>query len=117
MLRMARSTFTLSIAGVLSACAVPHAQIAPAPVPPVAFDGASCRELALMHAKAMRTLTFSSIAQDHNFEADHTRVFGVPLPMATLFERDREAEVARLKGDSLALAAQLERQGCVAREG
>lgn len=45
------------------------------------------------------------------------RVLGVPLPMATIFEESREAETARLKGEALALAAQLQRAGCLAREG
>jgi hypothetical protein len=101
----------------LSACAKGHGEIPPDPIPPAAYAPASCRELALMRAKTMRALTFSEITQDFRHDEDRTRVFGVPVPMATIFEENREAEVARLKGESLALATQLHRAGCVAREG
>ncbi len=117
MLKPARSTLTLALVCGVAACAAPHAEIAPEPIPPSAYEGANCRELTLMRAKTMRTLVFSSLAQDHNYAEDRTRVFGAPVPMATIFEESRTAEVARLKGEALALAAQLERIGCVVREG
>jgi hypothetical protein len=101
----------------LSACAKSHGEIAPTPAPPWAFESANCRQLASMYAKAARTLVFSEIAQDHRHAEDRMRVLGVPLPMATIFEESREAETARLKGEALALAAQLQRAGCLAREG
>ncbi|PPD45188.1 MAG: hypothetical protein CTY15_05255 [Methylocystis sp.] len=108
---------SLACALSLSACASLHGEIAPDPVPPSAYTPATCRELTLMHARTMRTLVFSSIAQDHQYAEDRTRVFGAPVPMALIFEESRAAEVARLKGEAIALAAQFEHMGCVAREG
>jgi hypothetical protein len=111
-----RAGLVLTLAG-LSACAPSHDQILPLPVPPQAYDGATCRQLSLMRAKAMRTLIFADLAQDKNYEDDRTRTFGIPTPMATIFEPSHVAEVARLKGETAALSQQLQRAGCVAREG
>lgn len=115
--KLARVTQALLIGCGLSGCAKPHDDIAPEPVPPAAYAQATCRQLSLMHAKTMRNLIFSNIIQDQHYADDRTRTFGVPTPMATIFEQSREAEVARLKGEALAIAAQLERAGCIAREG
>lgn len=98
-------------------CAVHHSQILPMPISPNAYDGATCRQLSLMHAKAMRTLIFEDIAQDHDYESDRTRTFGIPTPMATIFEPSHVVMVARLKGETSALSQQLARAGCIAREG
>jgi hypothetical protein len=117
MLHAARAIPPILILCGLSACMRGHGEIPPDPIPPAAYARASCRELALMRAKTLRTLIFSEITQDFRHDEDRTRVFGVPVPMATIFEEDRTADVARLKGESLALATQLHRAGCVAREG
>ncbi|WP_457798523.1 hypothetical protein [Methylocystis sp. S23] len=117
MRRRKRAALAFSAICGLSACAKRHGEVAPAPIPPSAFETATCRQLSAMHAKAMRTLVFSELLQDHRHAEDRTRIFGVPTPMATIFEENREAELARLKGETLALAAQLQRAGCVAREG
>ncbi|QGM98011.1 hypothetical protein [Methylocystis parvus] len=99
----------------LSACARSHGEITPAPIPPEAFERATCRELSIMRAKAMRTLIYAELTQNHRYAEDRTRIFGVPTPMATIFGENREAEAARLKGETLALAAQIERAGCLER--
>lgn len=114
-----RRTVTLAALAVcgLSACARSHGEIAPDPVPPQAFAAADCRQLSLMRAKAERSLILSEIVQDHRYAEDRRRTFGIPTPMATIFDGDHEAEVARLKGEAYALAAELARAGCVAREG
>lgn len=106
------SGLTVALAG----CAKQHNEIAPEPIDPAAYAQADCRQLAQMHAKTMRTLIFSELMQDHQYAEDRTRTFGAPTPMATIFEASHESEVARLKGDSLALAAQLQRAGCL-RDG
>jgi hypothetical protein len=117
MLRLAKMAMAFALACGLPACAKNHDEIAPAPISPAAYAPATCRELSLMYAKTMRSLVFSELMQDHRYAEDRTRTFGIPTPMATLFEENREAEVARLKGNALAIPAQLERAGCVAREG
>lgn len=114
---LVRAILLLAAFGGCSACARRHGDIAPEAIPPWAYEPASCRELALMQAKTMRTLVFSSLVQDQHHADDRTRTFGVPTPMATIFEDSREAEVSRLKGESLAIALEIQRKGCVAREG
>lgn len=116
MLRVARYGLVAAVAA-LSACAVPHGRILPMPIPPQAYDGATCRQLSLMHAKSMRTLIFSGIAQDHIYEADQTRTFGIPTPMGTIFETSRAEEVSRLKGETAAISQELARAGCIAWPG
>lgn len=116
MRRPAMLILSFSLMTGLAACAVTHGEIAPAPIPPEAYAPASCRQLALMRAKTMRSLTLASIIQDQHYADDRTRTFGVPTPMATIFDEDRAPEVARLKGESLALTAQLENAGCVERK-
>jgi hypothetical protein len=117
MLQAAHATLALSILSGLCACAARHGEIAPEPIPPFAYAAASCRELSLMRDKTMRSLVLVSVIQDQHHADDRTRTFGVPTPMATIFEENRAGDVARLKGESLALAEELRRAGCVAREG
>jgi hypothetical protein len=106
------ATLMLSLPG----CAMRPAEIAPDPITPEAYAPADCRQLAQMRARTDRTLILAEIAQYQRYQDDRTRTFGAPTPMATIFEGRGEAEVARLKGDSLALGAQLRRAGCL-RDG
>jgi hypothetical protein len=101
----------------LSACAKPPSEIAAVTVDPDAFTDFSCRQLGQMHAKARRDLLLSEVVQQGYYAADRTRTFGVPTPMATLFGDSRAEEVARLKGETEAIATQLESAGCIARPG
>lgn len=117
MLRPVRATLAVSVICSLTACAKRHGKIEPTPIPPAAYSSATCRQLATMRATTMRALVLAGVAQDQHYADDRTRTFGVPTPMATIFEESRAPEIARLKGEVLALATQLERAGCVAREG
>jgi hypothetical protein len=99
----------LSVAG----CALRHDQIAPAPINPAAYGQASCEQLSQMHVKSRRSQILAELAQDKYYEDDRTRTFGVPTPMATIFGEGEAAQVARLKGDTIALSAQLGRAGCL----
>jgi hypothetical protein len=46
-------------------------------------------------------------------EDDSMRTLGIPTPVGTLFDGDREPEVARLKGELRAVNAQLQAAGCI----
>lgn len=81
---------------------------------PYAYQMATCRELDDMKAKAQRDRIYADLAQDRQYEDDRTRTFGVPTPMASLFEERRDPVTAQTKADSLAINAQLQRSGCVA---
>ncbi|RTL79542.1 MAG: hypothetical protein EKK29_20820 [Hyphomicrobiales bacterium] len=97
----------------LAACAKQHDAIAPEIIEPGVYAQATCPQLARMHAKTMRSLIFAELVQDKHHADDRIRTFGVPTPLATLFDEDVAPEVARLKGNALALAAQIERAGCI----
>ncbi len=116
MLNIARGTIALCALLGLAACAKLHDEIAPELIEPGAYAQASCPQLARMRAKTMRSLIFAELAQDKHHADDRIRTFGVPTPMATLFDEDVAPKVARLKGDALALGAQLERAGCILPE-
>ena len=98
----------------LSGCAPRASQIAPALMDPYAYEAATCRELDEMRAKAQRDRIYADMAQNQQYDDDRTRTFGVPTPMATVFEENRAPETARIKADSLAINAQLARSGCIA---
>lgn len=101
----------------LSACAARHNEIMPLPIDPADYDGATCRQLGLMLDKAQRTLVYTEMAQDHIAAQDDIRAFGVPTLMGTFFEGSRLEDVARLKGETIALKTQLQQSGCVAWPG
>jgi len=101
----------------LSACAVGHDEIMPLPIDPAAYEGATCRQMGLMLDKAQRTLVYTEMAQDHIAAEDDIRAFGVPTLMGTIFEGSRAYDVARLKGETIALKTQLQQSGCVAWPG
>jgi hypothetical protein len=103
----------LYVAVGLAACAVRHDEIPPEVIAPGAYAQVGCRQLGLMHAKTTRSLIFSELIQDKHHADDRLRTFGVPTPLATLFDEDAAPEVGRLKGDALALAAQMTRAGCI----
>ncbi len=114
MLDLARGTIALCALLGLAACARRHDEIGPEIIEPGVYAQASCPQLARMHAKTMRSLIFAELVQDKHYADDRIRTFGVPTPMATLFDENVAPDVARLKGDALALAAQMERAGCMA---
>lgn len=98
----------------LAGCAPRASEIAPTLMDPYAYETATCRELDEMKAKAQRDRIYAYIAQDQQHDDDRTRTFGIPTPMATLFENSRAPFTARMKADSLAINAQLARSGCIA---
>jgi hypothetical protein len=96
----------------LAACAKSTHDIEPAPVDPALFVGADCAQLVARRARISQALIFAGSAQDQIAADDRTRTLGVPTPMGTPFELDREPEVARLKGELHAVNAQMDLQRC-----
>lgn len=107
-----RLVLTLGFAAALSACARPAHEIEPAPIDPVMFMGKSCSELAHQRARRSRALIFAGMAQDQVSADDNMRTLGVPTPVGTIFDGDREPEVARLKGELHAVNAQMIEMNC-----
>lgn len=104
--------FALAAALGLSACAKPTREVEPLPADPALFVGYDCAQLVARRARISQALIFAGSAQDQIAADDRIRTLGVPTPMGTLFEGDREAEIARLKGELHAVNAQMETQRC-----
>lgn len=106
--RMAKATALAAAALGVSACMAKRpSEIEPASVDPTAYAELDCTRLVERRARIAQSLIFASLAQDHLADADKVRTLGVPTPMGSAFEDDREAEVARLKGELRAIDARL----------
>lgn len=103
-----------SLIFIMGGCAPRSSQIAPALMDPGAYEAATCRELDEMKGKTQRDRIYAALAQDRQYEDDRTRTFGVPTPMATVFEESQAPITARMKADSLAINTQLQRSNCIA---
>jgi hypothetical protein len=107
-----RAAVALAAALGLSACAKTTLEIEPAPVDPALFVGADCPHLVARRARISQALIFAGSAQDQLAADDRTRTLGVPTPMGTPFDDDREPQIARLKGELHAVNAQMDAQRC-----
>ncbi|WP_400766662.1 hypothetical protein [Methylosinus sporium] len=107
-----RAAMALAAALGLSACAKTTLEIEPAPVDPALFVGADCAQLVARRARISQALIFAGSAQDQLAADDRTRTLGVPTPMGTPFDDDREPQIARLKGELHAVNAQMDAQRC-----
>lgn len=107
-----RAAVALAAALGLSACAKTTLEIEPAPVDPALFVGADCAQLVARRARISQALIFAGSAQDQLAADDRTRTLGVPTPMGTPFDDDREPQIARLKGELHAVNAQMDAQRC-----
>ncbi len=111
----ARTVIVLALqTSVLTGCAPRATQIAPTMMDPYAYEAATCRELNYMYSRTQRDRIFADIAQNQQYEDDRTRTFGIPTPMASLFEESRAPATAQTKADSLVIKSQLQRSGCLA---
>ncbi|WP_245258394.1 hypothetical protein [Methylosinus sp. LW4] len=107
-----RAAVALAAALGLSACAKTTLEIEPAPVDPALFVGVDCAQLVARRARISQALIFAGSAQDQLAADDRTRTLGVPTPMGTPFDDDREPQIARLKGELHAVNAQMDAQRC-----
>lgn len=98
----------------LAACARQTREIEPVVVAPEMFSGMSCLRLVKERARRSQALIYAGMAQDQVSEDDRMRTLGIPTPVGTLFDGDREPEVARLKGELHAIDTQMQAMGCFA---
>ncbi len=97
-----------------AACAPRASQIMPAIMNPYAYETATCRELDDMKMKSQRDRIYAELSQDRQYDDDRTRTFGVPTPMASLFDDNQAPKTAQTKADSLVINTQLQHSGCIA---
>jgi uncharacterized lipoprotein YajG len=101
----------LATAFVLSACASPPSRIAPVAVATSEYDGLSCSQLASELARVSTALEEAERRQRNAVAGDALTVFLVLVPASAL-AGDSEAEVARLKGEEIAITNSLARRNC-----
>jgi hypothetical protein len=110
--KVGRLLFALGLAAQLGACARRTSEIEAVAVDPAMFEGMTCSQLVAQRARRSQALIFAGMAQDQVSADDGMRTLGVPTPVGTLFDGDREPEVARLKGELHAVNAQLIAMRC-----
>ena len=110
-----KSTYTVGavIAATLalSACASPPSRIAPVAVATSEYDGLSCSQLANELARVSTALEEAERRQRNAVAGDALTVFLVLVPVSAM-GGDSEAEVARLKGEKIAVSNALSRRSC-----
>lgn len=95
----------------VSACAAPPSRIAPVAVATSEYDGFSCAQLASELSRVSADLEEAERRQRNAVAGDALTVFLVLVP-ASAVAGDSEAEVARLKGEEIALRNALSRRSC-----
>ena len=95
----------------LSACASPPSRIAPVAVATSEYNGLSCSQLANELARVSTDLEAAERRQRNAVAGDALTVFLVLVPASSL-AGDSEAEVARLKGEEIAIRNSLSRRSC-----
>ena len=95
----------------VTACAAPPSRIAPVAVATSEYDGFSCTQLASELSRVGTDLEEAERRQRNAVAGDALTVFLVLVPASAL-AGDSEAEVARLKGEEIALRNALSRRNC-----
>ena len=95
----------------LSACASPPSRIAPVAVATSEYDRLSCSQLASELSRVSTGLEEAERRQRNAVAGDALTVFLVLVPVSAL-GGDSEAEVARLKGEKIAVSNSLARRSC-----
>ncbi len=96
----------------LSGCARAARDIEPIyPNAPI-FTGMDCGQLFASRATLQEELVFANLRQDQIHASDYTRALGVPMAFGTVFEGNDEERIGLLKGDLIALDAEILRTRC-----
>lgn len=101
---------SLGVAG----CATKPSRIAPLNVSPLVYGSKSCAEVAELAAKTDASLQEMIVRQNRARKTDTIGVIMLGLPMGSITGKDREADVARLKGEKIALEQAAKDKGCPA---
>jgi hypothetical protein len=95
----------------LTACAKPPSSIAPMAVASSEYSSLSCSQLTAEYTAVSNRLVEAEAQQRDKVAADAVVVFLVLVPPSSM-TGDFEAEVARYKGEKIALERALDRNGC-----
>jgi len=96
----------------LSGCARATRDIEPICTDTPVFAGMGCGQLFLKRATLQEELVFDGLRQDQIHSDDYTRILGVPMLFGTVFEGNDEEKIGLLKGEMIALDAEILRTRC-----
>lgn len=109
--RTALAALALAMAGVAGCARNPDA-IAPIAMPPAAYSGLSCDELAAEHRRSSEALEAVSRDQKQAATGDAVGVFLIGVPVSSLSGGDKEGLVAQHKGEVIAIEGAMRGQLC-----
>jgi hypothetical protein len=95
-----------------ASCAPPVSQVGPIFAYPPPDFGRSCEELAAARANLTRKLIFASLYQDAQYRADQATTLGIPTPLGSPFEENREFELGLLKGQLVQVDNKIQERHC-----
>ena len=98
----------------LSACARPPEEIAPAAVPHSSYSDRTCVELASLAASKSSDLADLEVRQRAAAKEDKDSMSAIHIPVGSIRGGDREPDVARAKGEVLAISEARRVRGCAA---
>ena len=107
-----RLIWPLALALALSACAKNPDAITAMSMPPNAYAGLSCEQLASERSKSAAALDAVSQQQRSAVTGDAVGVFLIGVPMSSLTGGDKEGFVAQHKGEVIAIDAARRNKGC-----
>jgi hypothetical protein len=96
----------------LASCAPPAAQVPPIFIQPPLDYGRTCERLAAKRARLTERVIFASLRQDSLYRADRERTLGIPTPLGTPFEENRELELGLLKGELVQINERIRESRC-----
>lgn len=102
---------TLCVVSLLTACAKTPSSITPMAVASSEYDGLSCKQLTTEFAAISEKLEQFEKKQRDKVAGDAVGVFLVLVPVSAM-TGDFEADVARYKGEKIALSRAMDRKGC-----
>lgn len=104
---MIRPTIALTAAAMLAACASTPGSIAPAAMPPSAYDSVSCEQTLALRQNEQATLAALESKQNGTVAADAVFVALFLVPVGSLAGGDHAGEIAASKGRLGAMDARI----------
>jgi hypothetical protein len=98
----------------LGACATKPERVQPLHISPLVYKTKSCEEIAQLMITNNTALTVTTDMQKRARRRDTIGVITLGLPMGSITGKDRESELARLKGEKIALEQAAQEKSCTA---
>lgn len=102
----------IAVCTTFAACAKNPEAITALSMPPNAYSGLTCEQLAAEHQKSSAALSSVESQQRQAVNGDAVGVFLIGVPMSSLTGGDKEGLVAQYKGEVIAIQSQQRSQKC-----